>query len=275
MTAGSLPPPLSVTAAGDQAKLEQADEEKAACQDASDVHEEVLEAKAENETVPPFPWMNYFFLFVAFITNSIVVSFLWPIVGFMMMDYGLTDDRKEVGYYAGVLLSAFYAGRFFSSTLWGHVADRHGRKVVIYVAVVSNGLLTLLLGFVRSFEMAVAFRFLTGLLNGMLGVCKVVATELSHPAHEALGQTFPQVAWLAGLALGPSMAGLLAEPCRENSFLVGAFGEESTFCRRPFLLPCVVAALAHVVALPCVWCLPETGKRLAPADFASSCLFVL
>lgn len=269
-------PPLAA-APEDQVKAEKNDVERGVDSDSvnphngeepkvensSDMAAEQAKVREESGGVPPFPWANYFLLFVCMLTNCIIISFLFPIVGFMMIDYGLTDDRKEVGYYAGLLLSAFFVGRFFSSAAWGYVADHCGRKVVVYVSIVSSGILMLSVGLVGSFEAALLCRFLSGLLNGMLGVIKVVAGEMCHPVHAALGQTFPSVSWLTGLALGPSMAGLLAEPCSEHSFLHGYFDEESSYCTRPFLLPCVVGAALHCVALPCAWLLPETGTRTA------------
>lgn len=275
MTVAPAPTPATADVE-DQVKLERDGLEKAGHEDLSDLHDsgegekandpldhhgKEHQTKINEENVPPFPWGKYFLLFTVFIANCVAISFLFPIVGFMIMDYGLADNRKEVGYHAGLLLSAFYAGRIGSSTAWGYVSDHWGRKMVIYISVVSSGLLTLLVGLAGSFELALTFRFLSGLMNGQLAVCRVVATEMCHPKHEALGQSFLQVAWLTGLALGPSMSGLVAEPCSEQSFLRGLFDEDSSFCHRPFLLPCVVVVLVHIVALACAWCLPETGVR--------------
>jgi MFS family permease len=101
------------------------------------------------------------------------------------------------GLYTGLLAASFCAAQFISSWMWGSVADRWGRYLLLsntfvssfhnwmsqlllpnrrpalLAGVLGSGCSMLVFGFSSSYPMAMCSRFTAGFLNGNLGIVKV------------------------------------------------------------------------------------------------------
>lgn len=44
-------------------------------------------------------------------------------------------DVKEIGYYAGYIMSFFYLGQLIGVIFWGSIADKYGRKIPLLFVV--------------------------------------------------------------------------------------------------------------------------------------------
>lgn len=93
-----------------------------------------------------FPVLVFSTLSVAVLASAISISSLFPYVGFMVVDFGLSD-KNDAGYYAGFIGSAMMFGRFVSSFYWGQKADAIGRKPVLICGLVSVITMSIFFGF--------------------------------------------------------------------------------------------------------------------------------
>ncbi len=66
--------------------------------------------------------------------------------------------RPPAGYYTGCLMSALLVGRMVSALFWGVVADRYGRRPVLFMALGSIAVFSIAFGFSTSFWAAFTFR---------------------------------------------------------------------------------------------------------------------
>ena len=68
--------------------------------------------------------------FIAQICSITGFSFAMPFLPFYIKDLGVTDPKMQT-FWAGLCLGA--AGVTFSlfSPVWGNLADRHGRKIMV------------------------------------------------------------------------------------------------------------------------------------------------
>ncbi len=73
-----------------------------------------------------FPWLHACVNALVLHVNAFALFNVFPYAGYMVVWFGKTDDKDQVGYYAGFLLSAFMIGRSVSSLFWGLVADYKG-----------------------------------------------------------------------------------------------------------------------------------------------------
>ena len=96
------------------------------------------------------------------------------------MRHSLDQFCPCVGKKAGYLGSAFFLGNFIGSFAWGWASDIFGRKRVMLIGLWGTILSDLLFGFSQNFGWAVAARFLSGSLNGNLGVGKTYISEVPH-----------------------------------------------------------------------------------------------
>ena len=110
---------------------------------------------------------------LALFANAYAMSNPFPYAPFMVMSFGLTDDREQVGYYAGYILSAFMLGRMVSSYPLGKLSDTLGRRPVIQLGLWSCVVFQLGFGLAPNFGVALLMRFLMGVCNGIIGVSKV------------------------------------------------------------------------------------------------------
>ena len=81
------------------------------------------------------PCRAMFALLIALFANAVAMASPFPFAPFLVLHYGLTDDRAEIGYYGGFILSAFMLGRAMSSYHLGLLSDKHGRVLVIEIGL--------------------------------------------------------------------------------------------------------------------------------------------
>lgn len=56
----------------------------------------------------PLPWRKLIVVFLVQFVEAFTSSSLFPYVPFLIKDFGMAADEKEVGYYAGILASMFF-----------------------------------------------------------------------------------------------------------------------------------------------------------------------
>ena len=80
--------------------------------------------------------------------------------------------------------SIFVAGYMFGVLIFGILSDKYGRRRPWLFAYIVGGILTLMSGFVATYEEYIALRFTVGLLNGGGGlITYVLSTESIGPSY--------------------------------------------------------------------------------------------
>ena len=152
------------------------------------------------------------------------MTVLFPFVPFLVQDLGMVEDPRKPGYYAGYLTAAMQLGRLLTSVQWGRYSDRHGRKPVIQLGLVSTGVLALAFGLCNSFWVAVALRLLQGMCDSVLTCSKTLVTEIFPEQHQARAISLQGATWGVCVILGPSIGGFLARPAVVYPSFVAADG---------------------------------------------------
>lgn len=165
----------------------------------------------------------------------------------------------EAGYYAGYIASAGMLGRVVSSVYWGQMADRIGRKPVLFIGLMSVIFTSVAFGFSVNLAMALFTRFLLGLFNPIIGVAKTLVSEVCTREHEGAGMGAVTGSWGLGLVVGPAIGGLLSKPAERFPSI---FGNSLVFRRFPYLLPNLVTAGIGVAATFCLLFLFREPKAL-------------
>lgn len=91
---------------------------------------------------------------------------IFPYIYVMIESFGVAGNKDQIGFYAGMVTSAFAFAEFSTAVLWGRLSDRVGRKPVLLTGLAGTGLSMLLFGFAQSLPLALVARALGGLLNG-------------------------------------------------------------------------------------------------------------
>jgi MFS family permease len=91
---------------------------------------------------------------------------IFPYVYYMILDFDITSDTRQIAVYVGLVTSAFALAEFSSGVAWGRISDRIGRKPVLLTGLAGTALSMLVFGFASSLPIALLGRALGGLLNG-------------------------------------------------------------------------------------------------------------
>lgn len=74
--------------------------------------------------------------------------------------------EAAVSLWSGVVAAAFFLAQFLTALLWVSVANKHGRRVVLFASLVGNGLTVIMFGASKNLGSAITTRLALGLFNG-------------------------------------------------------------------------------------------------------------
>ncbi|POW00747.1 hypothetical protein PSTT_12935 [Puccinia striiformis] len=85
----------------------------------------------ERTTRTPLPVRQLVVLCIMRITEPISYTLIFPFINQMLEDMKVSEDPKQIGYYAGLIESLFAIAQLFTAIFWGRLSDRIGRKPVM------------------------------------------------------------------------------------------------------------------------------------------------
>src|SRR5947199_1928931 len=141
---------------------------------------------------------------------TMAFSMLTPIMPLFLPALGV-ETASAIAVWAGILNGITSLIAAFASPLWGTVADRHGRKLMLLRSSLAIGLFTALMGIAANVWQFVAFRALMGVFAGFSAAA--IALVASQVPEDRLGYS---LGWLStgqlvGSLVGPIIGGILAD----------------------------------------------------------------
>jgi MFS family permease len=196
------------------------------------------------------------------LSNGFSSMVIFPFLPFMTHRFFPALKPEQLGYKVGLLGSAYFAGSFGGSILWGFLSDRIGRRPCLLCGMAGTVLAVALFSTADTFGRAVTARFLWGLLNGNIGVAKTYMAEICDDSNQARGMALIAAQGGFGRLLGPLVGGFLAEPADR---LGAPFAGAEPWVSMPYLLPCLPGLALALLALCGAWAaLPETLPATQP-----------
>jgi DHA1 family multidrug resistance protein-like MFS transporter len=163
------------------------------------------------EAERPASWRRtlYIIFFVQLIT-AIGFSSIFPFLPLYVKDLG-TNTSLSVELLSGLVFSAQAVTMMLASPIWGSLADRFGRKLMVQRASFGGALLLLVMAFARSAEELVALRAIQGLVTGVLAAANALVAAAVPRERTGYAMGMLQVALGSGLAIGPLIGGAVAD----------------------------------------------------------------
>ena len=165
---------------------------------------------------------NLIVLSFAQLVTMIGFSAYHPFVAYHMMDLGVPTYTEAMGW-----MAAFNSGSaiamMIASPIWGTLADKHGRRMMLIRATGAGCLFTFLMGIAQSPGQLVLTRLIQGMFSGTVAAAvTLVATETPE---EYLGRSLGimQTSQFVGQSIGPLLGGVTADALGyRNVFLISA-----------------------------------------------------
>ncbi len=142
--------------------------------------------------------------------SAIGMSSIFPFLPLYIEDLGSRWDMS-IELLAGLVFSVQAFTMMLAAPVWGALADRKGRKVMVERATIGGAILITLMGFVRSAEELVLLRGVQGLVTGVLSA--LTALVAANVPRERTGYALGllQVGLWTGMSIGPLLGGAVAD----------------------------------------------------------------
>ncbi|MBP1966920.1 MFS transporter [Paenibacillus aceris] len=165
---------------------------------------------------------NLFILYVGQFLAMASTSSITPFLPLYLQDLGLTDPKKVL-FWSGMIYGANLLTAFLFSPLWGKLADKYGRKVMLVRSGIGMAVTITLMGVATSPVHLLLLRLVNGVLSGF-GPAAIALTATNTPKERsgyALGILHSGA--VAGTICGPLLGGLMADHfgLREVFFYTG------------------------------------------------------
>jgi len=142
--------------------------------------------------------------------SQIAFSSVFPLVPYYIQELG-AGSYAQAASWAAIYSTGSALGMVISAPIWGSVADRHGRKLMLARATLAGGLTMGLSYLVRSPGQLVAVRIILDLFGGTVAASTALVATETPEQHlgVSLGVLLALVA--AARAVGPMVGGLTAD----------------------------------------------------------------
>ena len=174
-------------------------------------HQQTDLTDGEGREPAPLQWQRTLWAMVGIqFVMTMSFSMLTPIMPLFLPVLGVQSE-SAVSLWSGILAGITSLVAAFASPLWGRLADRHGRKLMLLRSSVAVGLFAGLMGVADNVWQLFAFRALMGVFAGFSSTA--IALVAGQAPEERLGFA---LGWLStgqlvGSLVGPLLGGALAD----------------------------------------------------------------
>ncbi len=150
-------------------------------------------------------WALALVVFVAFVG----FQFFSPFLPLYVRELGVSDPRR-IALWSGVLAAVTPAVSGLLGPLFGRLADRFGRKMMLIRSLAGFVVIIAAMGLVRSVAQLFLARLLQGLFAGFTPMAMALASASAPPDKIAAAIGMVQSAQLLSAAIGPAAGGWVA-----------------------------------------------------------------
>lgn len=146
---------------------------------------------------------------IAQVMTILGFSFVTPFLPLYIQHLGI-HGVTVVTFWAAMLSAGTAAGMAIASPIWGVLADRHGRKIMVVRAALSAAVLITFMGFVQNVFELLVLRILQGMFTGTVAASQALVSSQMPRKRLGFGLGVMQTTVFVGNSVGPLTGGLLA-----------------------------------------------------------------
>lgn len=170
----------------------------------------------------------YIMFFARFVT-AVGFSVIFPFLPLYVNDLG-SSSGLGTEFLAGMAFSAQAFTMMVASPIWGVLADRFGRKLMVERAMIGGAIIFCLMGFAQTAEQLIVLRALQGLITGVASASNALVAAEAPRERTGYAMGLMQLGVWAGVSAGPLIGGVIADTWNfraafvVTAFLLGAAG---------------------------------------------------
>jgi DHA1 family multidrug resistance protein-like MFS transporter len=149
-------------------------------------------------------WVSW----VAQVLAIVGFSFVYPFLPLYVQHLGV-HDQQQVLIWSGALYGGTTVAMTIFAPLWGSLADRYGRKMMVVRAMASGAVLIFLMIFVRNPAELLVLRILQGALTGSVAASQALVSSAVPRERLGFAMGLMQTALFTGNSIGPLVGGQL------------------------------------------------------------------
>jgi len=177
----------------------------------SEEHSKPQETTSQAERDGQPGWRRTLYaMWIAQLIAIVGFSFVMPFIPFYIRELGVTNERM-VQIWAGILVTA--PGLMFAvfSPIWGTIADRYGRKLMVERAMFGGAVLLALMGTAKNVYQFLALRLLQGAVTGTVAASVALVSSVTPLSRLGYSLGLMQTAIFSGMTAGPWLGGITAD----------------------------------------------------------------
>ncbi len=153
---------------------------------------------------------NLIFVWVGCFFTGMAMSQIIPFLPLFIEQLGVSEHDK-LALWAGLIFSVTFVVSAAVSPLWGRLADRKGRRLMMLRASLGMSVLIFLQAFVTEVWQLLALRALMGLTSGYIPNAMALMVAQIPRGRSGWGLGTVSTGQISGVIIGPMLGGLLAD----------------------------------------------------------------
>ncbi|WNQ10990.1 MFS transporter [Paenibacillus aurantius] len=152
-------------------------------------------------------------LWILWASNFIAVagvSLIIPFLPLYIEELGV-HQLKDVKLWSGWIFAAQSVTAVIFQPIWGSMADKYGRKVMLLRAGIGMAIMTILMGYVSAPWQLLVLRLINGVFSGFISMSISLQASVTPDEHAGKALGTLQTGQMAGSLIGPLIGGILAE----------------------------------------------------------------
>jgi DHA1 family multidrug resistance protein-like MFS transporter len=151
-----------------------------------------------------------YIMFFAQLVTAMGFSSIFPFLPLYVKSLGASTSLS-IELLAGLVFSGQAISMAIASPIWGAMADRYGRKMMVMRSMFGGVVILMWMGFVNSAEELVILRFIQGFITGTVSAANALIAAETPRKHMGYAMGLLQVGLGSGVALGPVLGGVMAD----------------------------------------------------------------
>jgi DHA1 family multidrug resistance protein-like MFS transporter len=153
---------------------------------------------------------NLYTLWVAELVAVAGFTVVIPFLPYYVQELGVTE-LKQVEFWSGLLFASHAVAMAILSPIWGSLADRYGRKLMVERAMFGGAVVMGAMGFVQNVQQLVVLRALQGCITGTIAAATTLVASSAPRQRSGQALGLLQMAVYSGASAGPLLGGLVAD----------------------------------------------------------------